>query len=225
MRSLRLMMRPPRRTFPRPLLLGVAVALAAACDSAAPAKTAAAETGARVTNDVRRVSLQSFAELTVGEPAMYFEAYVERMSGRVDTVAAREVVASDTNVVRVVDGGLVGIAVGQSRLRFDVEGVPVRGNAVVRERVARDSVWLGPGEVRAWELRPGWHRITVENAVRPGEARALELAADLICVPDRSEPAETIACRVTQPTRVLLRHTGTRNARAMAVVTIYRTHR
>ena len=94
-----------------------------------------------------------------------------------------------------------------------------------RERVARDSVWLGAGEVRAWELRPGWHRITVENSVRPGEARALQLAADLICVPDRTEPAETIACRVAQPTRVLLRHTGTRDARAMAVVTIYRTHR
>lgn len=209
------------------LVLGAPLAFAAACDSA-PQKTSRSvpfDDPAPATSDVRRVSLQSFVDLTIGEPATYFEAYVERRSGRADTVPARDIISADTNVARVVDGGLVGIAVGQSRLRYDVEGFPVRGNATVRERVARDSVWLGPGEVRAWELRPGWHRITVENAARPGEARLLELAADLICVPDRSEPAETIACRVTQPTRVLLRHTGTRNARSMAVVTIYRTHR
>lgn len=207
------------------LALGVSLCLAVACDAPSPSRAAAAATPARVPTDVRRVSLQSFVTLTIGEPATYVEAYVERMSGRVDTVAAREITVTDTSVVRVVDGGLVAGQVGQSVLRFDVEGVRVRGVAVVRERVARDSVWLSPGEVRAWELRPGWHRLTVENALRPGEARSLELAADLICVPDRSEPAETIACRVTRPTRVLLRHTGVRPGRAMAVVTIFRTHR
>lgn len=213
------------RALGRPIFLGVAVAFASACDSAAQPRSVPFDAPPPATSDVRRVSLQLFADLTIGEPALFFEAYVERMSGRVDTVPARDIISADTNVVRVVDGGLVGIAVGQSRLRYDVEGFPVRGNATVRERIVRDSVWLAPGEMRAWELRPGWHRITVENAVRPGEARALELAADLICVPDRTEPAETIACRVTQPTRVLLRHTGVRYDRAMAVVTIYRTHR
>ncbi len=222
---------PSRRRLPRAratspaLALGVSLCVAAACDSPSPARSAAAASPPRVTNDVRRVSLQSFVTLTLGEPATYFEAYVERMSGHVDTVAARDITVEDTNMVRVVDGGLVGLQVGQSVLRFDVDGSWVRGVAIVRERIARDSVWLGPGEVRAWELRPGWHRITVQNEVRPGEARALELAADLLCVPDRAEPDETIACRVTQPTRVLLRHTGMRNVRAMAIVTIDRTHR
>lgn len=207
----------------------VAVALLLGCAEADPASRASADqpTDAKVVSDVRRVVLsEGFVELTIGEPPRRFTAHVERLNGRVDTIAVTAFSAADTTVAQVVDGALIGREVGQTSLRFEVEGVRARGVVSVQERVFADSVWLGPGEVRAWELRPGWYRISVDNPVPAGEPRTLELGADLICVPQRAA-VETIACRVTQPTRIILRHTGVspRRDRALAVVGIYRTPR
>jgi hypothetical protein len=195
-----------------------------ACES----PRAAADAGLPlVVNDVQRIQLAGdYRDLTIGDAPRRYNAYVTRVSGRVDTVPVTSITASDTNVVQVVDGAVIAKNVGNSALRIEVEGQRVRAAANVRERVFADSVWLGPGEVRAWELQPSWYRITVDAQPFPGEPQTLELGADLICVPESQDP-KTIACRVRENTRVILRHTGVskRREKALAVVVIYRTSR
>ena len=178
-------------------------------------------------SDVQFVEIADrFSELTIGDAPKLYSAIVHRTSGRVDTVPVTNIVARDTAVVRVVDGTVLALTVGQSVLSLDVEGESARAVVTVRERVFADSVWLGPGEVRAWELQPSWYRITVDAKPFPGEPQTLEVGADLICVPE-SRDAATIVCRVRRNTRVILRHTGAskRLDKALAVVSIYRTSR
>src|SRR5690606_27546648 len=69
-----------------------------------------------------------------------------------------------------------------------VASAPSASVVAEEERIFSDTVRLLPGQVHAWELRPGWHRITVATDTRPGEPQRLELAADLLCVPDARGP-------------------------------------
>lgn len=190
---------------------------------------AASAEPARGPEAIRRARLaESFVQLLVTDSAYQFRAVVERNNGRVDTVAASAVSVEDSSIVRLEEGALRPVEVGQTSARVDVGGgLRLRGVLNVSERIFADSVWLGRGEVRAWDLRPGWHRITVDAKAPPGEPQPLELAADLICVPDSRGPRETIVCRVRQNTRILLRHTGAGrgSGRSLAVVTILRTPR
>jgi len=178
---------------------------------------------------IRRARLlESFVELTVRDSAYRFRAAIERNNGRVDTVALSAARADDSTVARIVDGAVVPVDVGQTAVRFPFSSrIELRGIVHISEQVFSDSVWLGVGEVRAWELRPGWYRITVDAKAPPGQPQPLELAADLICVPDARGPKETIICRVRQNTRILLRHNGVsaREGKSLAVVTILRTPR
>lgn len=206
-------------------LLSVVLALATtgACDSPRAADADAPQ----VINDVQRIELADASiPLMLGDAPERYHAYVYRVSGRVDTVQVTDIVARDTSVVRIVDGLVVPVNVGRSALTLEVEGQRVRTSVAVHERVFADSVWLGPGEVRAWELQPSWYYITVDATPFPGEPQTLELGADLICVPESGSP-KTIVCRVRQNTRMILRHTGVSKHRekALAVVTIYRTSR
>lgn len=120
---------------------------------------------------------------------------------------------------------------GAEATRGDAAAVASAPSAPVvaeeEERIFSDTVRLLPGQVHAWDLRPGWHRITVATDTRPGEPQRLELVADLRCVPDARGRRETIVCRVRQNTRMLIRHTGVgdRTDAASAVVTILRTPR
>ena len=177
---------------------------------------------------VRRARLiESYADLTVGDAPYRFRAVVERNNGRVDTLQV-PVVLRDSGVARIVDGAVEALAMGQAQVFLDIApGMRQRGVVNVSERIFADSVWLSPGQVRAWDLQPSWYRITVDAKAPPGQAQPLELAADLICVPDSRGPKETIMCRVRQNTRVLLRHNGVRSGPgpALAVVTIMRVPR
>lgn len=207
----------------RLLCVGFALAATSACER----PRAAESDSPNVINDVQRIDIaDGFVALMIGDAPKRYTAYVQRVSGRVDTVQVTSITARDTTVVRVVDGAVVTVNVGSSTLWLDVEGQRVRAAVMVRERVFADSVWLGPGEVRAWELQPSWYHITVDATPFPGEPQTLELGADLICVPESTEP-KTIVCRVKQNTRVILRHTGVskRREKALAVVSIYRTAR
>lgn len=189
--------------------------------------TVAATAAPESTSDVRRVVIpDAWTELTIGDPPRRFTAIIERTSGVIDTVAVNTLRSRDSTVARVTDGALVAADVGQSRLSFEVEGVQTQGVTTVRERIFADSVRLSPGEVRAWELRPGWYRITVDATPFPGEPQTLELGAELLCVPEAND-RKTIACRVQRNTRIILRHTGVSRRRepALAVVAIYRTPR
>ena len=178
---------------------------------------------------VRRARLlESFAELQLSDSAYRFRAIVERNSGGIDTVSVPVLSVEDTTVASLADGAVLPREVGQTSVRLEIApGMRVRAVVQVTERIFADSVWLSPGQVRAWELQPSWYRITVDAKAPPGEPQPLELAADLICVPDSRGPKETIACRVRQNTRVLLRHTGAGRTPgpAVAVVTILRTPR
>lgn len=198
----------------------------AVAEAAAPVASAASSTGPEAIRAARL--LEGFAELTLGEPAYQFRAVVQRNNLRVDTIAVVAVSVEDTSVARVVGGAVQAREVGLTTVRFDAApGQRLRGTVSVSERVFSDSVWLSRGQVRAWELRPGWYHITVDAKAAPSEPQPLELAADLICVPDRRGPSETIVCRVRQNTRILLRHTGVGKGPgpALAVVTILRTPR
>ena len=178
---------------------------------------------------VRRSRLiESFVEMSVGDSAYRFVGVLERNNGRVDTMPLRAMRLQDSTVATIVDGAVLPIAAGQAAVWFPLsERLELRGIVYVTERIFSDSVWLGPGEVRAWELRPGWHRITVDSKVSTGQPQPLELAADLICVPDSRGPKETIVCNVRKNTRILLRHNSVRPqvGRSLAVVTILRTPR
>jgi hypothetical protein len=178
---------------------------------------------------IRRADLlESFVELNVRDTAYRFRAALRRNNGRVDTVALAAASIDDSSVAKLVDGAIVPTAVGQTRVRFPFSNrIELRGVVSISERIFSDSVWLGVGEVRAWELRPGWYHITVDAKAPPGQPQPLELAADLICVPDSRGPRETIVCRVRQNTRILLRHNGVsaREGKSVAVVTILHTPR
>ncbi len=179
--------------------------------------------------DISRARLvESFVQLNVGDSAFQFRAVAERNSGRLDTISVPALIVEDSTVARLVDGKALPLDVGQTSVRIEIApSLRLRGIVHVSERVFSDSVWLSPGQVRAWELKPGWHRITVDAKAPRGEPQPLELAADLICVPDSRGPKETIVCNVRRNTRILLRHTsvGRVPTRAVAVVTILRTPR
>lgn len=178
---------------------------------------------------IRRARLlDSYVELTTRDTGYRFRATVERLNGRVDTIALAAAGVEDTSVAQIADGSVVPLSVGQTSVQLPLTpALRLRGVVSISERVFSDSVWLGVGEVRAWDLRPGWHRITVDAKAAPGQPQPLELAADLICVPDSRGPKETIVCRVRQNTRILLRHNGVtaREGKSLAVVTILRTPR
>ena len=95
--------------------------------------------------------------------------------------------------------------------------------ANVTERVANDTLSLGPGEVRAWNLAPGNYQITVHAPPPAGEPQVIDLAAELVCAPDGFDH-DTIHCLVREPTRLVLKHNGVRSAtpRRQVVVTILR---
>lgn len=208
----------------RAIAVALLCAIAGCGDSQASPKSS--PTNSAVARPLRVTLIDAFMEITIGDSARRITAIVERTTGVVDTVSPTQLTPQDTTVVRVVDGAVVAVNVGQTAIRLDVEGQPARAVVTVRERVFADSVWLGPGEVRAWELQPSWYHITVDATPFPGEPQTLELGADLICVPESRNP-KTIVCRVRQNTRVILRHTGVsaRREKALAVVTIYRTAR
>lgn len=125
--------------------------------------------------------------------------------------------------------GLVGLGIWKAPRRaappvavpFVADGQ--RSGAVVRERIAADTVWLGPGEARAWELAAGRYEISVHAPTPPGEPQALDLVADLKCAPDGRD-ADLIHCLIRVPTRLVLRHSGIHTAtpRRRAVVSILR---
>lgn len=198
----------------------------AVADAAAPVASAADANGPEGIRAARL--LESLAEVALRDPPYQFRAVVQRNNLRVDTIPVAVVSVDDTAIARVEDGAVRALDVGQTSVRIEVApGQRLRGSVYVTERVFSDSVWLSRGQVRAWELRPSWYRITVDTKAPPGEPHPLELAADLICVPDRQGPRETIVCRVRQNTRILLRHTGVGSSQgpALAVVTILRTPR
>jgi hypothetical protein len=198
----------------------------AVADAAAPVASSAAANGPEGVRAARL--LESFAEVTLGAAPYQFRAVVQRNNLRVDTIAVPAMSVEDTSIARVEGGAVRAVEVGQTSVRIEVApGQRLRGVVYVTERVFSDSVWLSRGQVRAWELKPSWYRITVDAKAPPGEPQLLELAADLICVPDRRGPSETIVCRVRQNTRILLRHTGVGSSQgpALAVVTILRTPR
>lgn len=164
-------------------------------------------------------------ELDLRDAEYQFRVELERNNGRLDTVAAAVTRLDDTTVAQLVDGTVKPLEVGATNVRIDLAPhLRLRGSLVVSERIAEDSVWLSRGQVRAWELRPGMYRITVDAKAPPGEPQPLELAADLLCAPDSRAPRETISCRVRQNTRMLLRHKGAGSAQgpSLAVVTIVR---
>jgi hypothetical protein len=216
-------------------LLGAAIAVLAAC---ADSGTSAAGAGADGALPEFRLNgpegvagaelVERSVEFDVHDPPVQFHVIVRRNNGRVDTLAMPVSRVRDTSVARVVDGRVQPVDAGRTTAEIDLNyRLRLTAYIGVQERVFADSVWLSPGQVRAWDLRPGWHRITVDANAPPGEPQPLELAADLICVPDARGPKETIICRVRQNTRVLLRHTGVgrQPGRALAVVEITRLPR
>lgn len=213
-------------------LLGAALAVLAGCgDSGTPESGEAAPPQFRLNGPegVARAELvERSVEFDVHDPPMQFHVIVQRSNGRVDTLALPVTRVRDTTVARVVDGRVQPVDAGRTMAEIDLNHrLRLTAYIGVQERVFADSVWLSRGQVRAWDLRPGWHRITVDAKAPPGEPQPLELAADLICVPDARGPKETITCRVRQNTRVILRHTGVGSQRgpALAVVEITRLPR
>ena len=178
---------------------------------------------------VRRASLlEGSIEMDVHDAPYQLRVVLQRYNGRVDTLALPVTRVRDTTVARVRDGRVQPVDAGRTSAEIDLNvRYRLTASVGVQERVFSDSIWLDRGQVRAWDLRPGWHRITVDAQAPPGEPQPLELAADLICVPDARGPKETIICRVRQNTRVLLRHTGVgrRAGPALAVVEIVRLPR
>jgi hypothetical protein len=87
----------------------------------------------------------------------------------------------------------------------------------VTERIADQEISLAAGEVRAWELVPGWYDIAVHRADTTATS-PLQLAAPLTCAPD-SRDADAISCRVRDTTRIVLKHAG-RGGRASAHISI-----
>ncbi|MBA3852986.1 MAG: hypothetical protein C0503_01145 [Gemmatimonas sp.] len=222
------------RTIPQPLPLLLAIGLACG-DSARPTPDVGSNvalpaelSGIPTTGPeaVRRARLiEPNVELDLRDAPYQFHAELERNNGRIDTMAVAATGLDDTTVAQVVDGAVTPRDVGATNVRIDLAPqLRLRGSVVVSERIASDSVWLSRGQVRAWELRPGMYRITVDAKAAPGEPQPLELAADLLCAPDARAPRETISCRVRQNTRMLLRHTGAGSAAgpSLAVVTIVR---
>jgi hypothetical protein len=125
--------------------------------------------------------------------------------------------AEDTAVVRVLDDALVPTGVGYTKVFFEVSGHPITARVVVTDRIADQEISLAAGEVRAWELAPGWYDIAVHRADTTSTS-PLQLAAPLTCAPD-SRDADAISCRVRDTTRIVLKHSG-RGGRASAHISI-----
>lgn len=206
----------PTRVMPRAsrmatlLLVG---AVLSACDASKPPHVAKFEKDP----DVTRIETDQEFALTLSTAPRPLVAMVTHKNGTQDTVRILGARSEDTSVVRVIDDALVASGVGNTKLVFVVAGHPITASVQVTHPVADDSVTLASGEVRAWELAPGWYDIAIHRADTAGVS-PLELAAPLTCAPDSRDP-DAISCRVPQPTRIVLKHSG-RGGRARAHVSI-----
>lgn len=198
-----------------------------AADAAVPAALAAVPSSGL--EAIRRARLiDPNAEVDLRDPPLQFRVELERNNGRVDTLEVPVSSLDDTTVAQLVNGAVQPRDVGTTNLRLQLTpSLRLRGSVVVSERLVADSVWLSRGQVRGWELRPGFYRITVDAKAPPGQPQPMELAADLLCAPDARGPRETVTCRVRQNTRLLMRHTGAgaSTGPSLAVVTILRVTR
>ncbi len=167
--------------------------------------------------DVVRIETDRDVELGLRATPRILVAIVTRKGGTTDTVAITSVNAEDTAIVRVVNHALVPRRVGRSDLMLVVSGYPITARVQVTDQVADEPIALSPGEVRAWQLVPGWYEIAVRRADTT-LASPLELAAPLTCVPMSRDP-DAISCLVRDSTRLVLKHTG-RGGRARAHVAI-----
>lgn len=202
------------RCVTRVMILLSSSAVLGACDAEKPAPRLA--TSER-DPDVTRIETDQEFALTLSSAPRPLSAIVTRKNGTVDTVRIPSARSEDTSVVRVIDDAIVPNGVGHTKLVFVVAGHDITANVQVTHPVADDSIALAPGEVRAWELAPGWYDIAVHRADTTGVS-PLELAAPLTCAPDSRDP-DAISCRVAQPTRIVLKHSG-RGGRARAHVSI-----
>lgn len=189
------------------------VAVLSACDDSPPPRLAKFEKDP----DVTRIETDQEFALTLRAAPRPLRAVITRKNGTMDTVPIPTARSEDTSVVRVIDDAIVPHGVGHTKLVFVVSGHLITARVQVTHPVADDSVALAPGEVRAWELAPGWYDIAVHRADTTGVS-PLELAAPLTCTPDARD-ADAISCRVRQPTRIVLKHSG-RGGRARAHISI-----
>jgi hypothetical protein len=89
--------------------------------------------------------------------------------------------------------------------------------------IVADTLTMGPGDSRVYELVPGRYEIRVTAPTPPGEPQAIDLAAELKCVPDRQD-RDLIHCLVRMTTPMVLRHTGVLvpTPRRSVIITIVR---
>lgn len=169
--------------------------------------------------DVVRIETDQDLDLLLHSAPRPLTAIVTRKEGGVDTVRITAATPEDTAVVRVVDDALVPTGVGHTKVFLEVSGHPITARVVVTDRIADQEISLAAGEVRAWELAPGWYDIAVHRADTTATS-PLQLAAPLTCAPD-SRDADAISCRVRDTTRIVLKHSG-RGGRASAQLSIVR---
>jgi hypothetical protein len=191
----------------------LAVPVVLACESAPPPEPATFTPDP----DVVRIATDHDLYLSLRDAPRALTASVTRRDGVTDTVRISSIATADTAIVRVMDSALVPLRVGRAELQLVVAGRPIVARAYVRNAVADETIALSPGEVRAWELIPGWYEIEVQREDSTVNS-SLELAAPLTCAP-HSLKAEAISCRVRDTTRIVLKHSG-RGARSSARVSI-----
>jgi len=199
--------------------LVVGVVAMTACDDSKPMPPVA-----KFTPDpnVVRIETEQDFDLLLQSVPRPLTAIVTRQAGEVDTVRITVATPEDTSVVRVVDNALVPTGVGYTKLFLEVSGRPITARVTVTDRIADEEIALSSGEVRAWELAPGWYNIAVHRADTSATS-PLQLAAPLTCAPD-SRDADAISCRVQEATRIVLKHSG-RGGRATAHISIVQVQR
>lgn len=167
--------------------------------------------------DVVRIETERDLYLSLRDAPRVLTASVTRRNGVTDTVRIGSVATTDTAIVRVMDSAIVPLRVGRAELQLVVAGRPIAARAYVTNTVTDETIELSAGEVRDWELIPGWYEIEVQRG-DSAVSSPLELAAPLTCAP-HSLKAEAISCRVRDTTRIVLKHSG-RGTRASAHVSI-----
>ena len=155
-----------------------------------------------------RIEAESYFELEPDSEPRNLGARVVFSSG--DSAIIHPVGASirDSTVAVLRDRALVPLAVGNTGMRVDYGGLWVRTTIFVRRTVANETVTLGSGESRVWQLVPGRYTLTVK-VKSPRDLNALNMETEALRCSRDSRDEDTIHCVAGEPAEITFRNTST----------------
>lgn len=173
----------------------------------------------------RAVTGPDWLDLRVGDTPVPLRFTAVLPDGRREPIDPLALESRDSIVARVVDGALLPVGPGRTRLHVSLGGLRSNVTVTVTEAIADDTLRLAPGEFRSWRLPRGRYTLTVRGVGRPLRHEEFEVTAEGARCQTNSRYEDSVFCMVYDSAAVAVRdlRAGGDGPRQVAAVTILRT--